>query len=133
MQLPTRFIVHDSRRQISATALIGVGLLTLIVSAFWPSAPVVTAMAIIALGATGVTLARFQGNAALLTIVILHSLTYATLYAVFIGATLNSTHQHSASNFAIWNTLDLTLSVFPMVVLLRRIYHALCQSRLSRP
>ena len=128
MRLPTPSLVHDSRRQAFATALIGVGVLTLVVAAGWPHAPVVSAMAIIALGATEVTIARFRANAAFVPVVLLHGTIYASLYAVFVGATLASTNAYSGSGIGAWSKLDLAVSVLPMAILARRIFLCLRQS-----
>ena len=101
-------------------------------STFWPGAPVVTAMAIIALGATETTLARFRGNGAFLPVVVLHSTIYASLYALFVGATLNSMNAHSAFNVASMEHIRSGRQRASHGCLDRRIFGCLRQSFLSR-
>ena len=74
----TREPAHTSP---SGAMQIAFGLAILISFAWFPLAPVVTAMAIIALGATNATLARFQGSPALCPVLLLHAVTYLSLYA----------------------------------------------------
>src|SRR5829696_1167542 len=69
---------------------IGVGLAILVAGAWLPNAPFITAVAIISLGATEITLARFRDKAALLTVLILHGAAYTGLYGLFIGATFHT-------------------------------------------
>ncbi len=69
--------------------LIGIGLAILFAGAYWPSAPVVTAIAIIALGATDAMVSRFRDSVAALPIIVLHGMTYVLLYSLFVGARLH--------------------------------------------
>jgi hypothetical protein len=116
-----------------APSLIGIGLATLIAGSFWPEAPVTTAMAMIALGTTDVTLARFSGRAALLPTTILHATTYASLYVMFLGATLHSASVSSAAGVGVWTGLDLAASLVVVVIALQRIVRCVRHSNLSRP
>jgi hypothetical protein len=115
----------DSRR---GEAYIGLGLVVLIAGPWWPHAPFVTAMAIISLGATEITLARFRDKAALLPVAVLHGVAYTGLYGLFIGATLHT----SVAAISALATLDLIASVFPMAIALKRISSSVKQSTLSQ-
>jgi hypothetical protein len=109
---------------------IGVGLAILIAAAVWPAAPIVTAMAFIALGATEITLARFRGTAAFLPVVIIHAVVYAALYGLFFGAKLHGAHV-SISGLGIWALSDLAISVIPISVAIQGVSRNLRQSLLS--
>src|SRR6476660_9258823 len=113
-------------------AYIGLGLVVLIIASWWPNAPFVTAVAIISLGATEITLARFRNKSTLLPVAVLHSVAYTGLYGLFIGASL---HTHAATPSASVSelaTLDLIASAFPMAIALKRIWSSLWQSNLSQ-
>ena len=93
--------------------LIAVGLAGVFLAKYWPSFPVLTAVAAIALGATDATIARYRRSPALFGVVLLHAMTYATLYTLFAGAVLHRTT--IAGNMLSLTVLDLILSA--MVVL----------------
>ena len=99
---------------------------------FWPAAPVVTAMAIIMLGATEVTLARFQRSTLIVPTMILHGATYASLYVLFVGATLHSASVSSAAGIGFRTALDLAASVFAVAIAAIRIFSRLRQGTLSQ-
>jgi hypothetical protein len=113
--------------------LIGIGLAILFAAAYCPSAPVVTAMAIIALGATDVMASRFSASTAALPIMFLHGMTYLLFYALFVGARLHVPTSAPTPNVNIPALLDLAASAFPMTVAVSRIWSCLRQSLLSRP
>src|SRR5436190_6682292 len=73
-----------------APSLIGIGLAVLVAAAWWPGAPVLTAMAVITLGASEATISRFRDRAESVTIMILHGATYTGLYILFVGAMLHA-------------------------------------------
>jgi hypothetical protein len=119
----------DARR---GEAYIGLGLVVLIAGSWWPNAPFVTAAAIISLGATEITLARFRNKSALLPVAVLHGVAYTGLYSLFIGASLH-THSATPSVSAIsLASLDLIVSTLPMAIALKRIWSSLWQSTLPR-
>lgn len=125
-----RTILFPHAAVLSATAgplLIAVGLAGLLVSAFIPAVPVVTAMAILTLGATDVTLARFGGSPAFCPIIILHAATYAGLYGLFIGATLHAAAPTSLSALRAWTMLDIAASTVPMAMALQHVLIGLRQ------
>jgi hypothetical protein len=105
----------------SSARWIGVGLVIFIAAGWVPAMPVVTAMAILALGATNATIARFARSPALIPVVLLHAATYATLYALFIGATLHAATGSTTGRLSAWSALDLVASTLPMAVALKRI------------
>ena len=111
---------------------IGLGLIILIAAVWWPGAPLVTAIAIVALGATDTVAFRFRASTSAVPIIVLHGITYALLYALIVGARLHmpaAAPPASVSGFVI---LDLIASTFPMALALKRISSFLRQSTLSR-
>lgn len=113
---------------LGAPTLIGVGLALLIAASWWPGAPVVTAMSVITLGATIVTLARLRGTAALVPVMILHGTTYVGLYGLFIAATCRVASSASAGSVPCTVVLDVAASALPMGIALQRISTGLLQS-----
>jgi hypothetical protein len=104
--------------------LIAIGLGGLIASA-WLPVPVVTAMAVLTLGVTEVTIDRFGHSAALLTIIALHSVIYAGLYGLFIGAALHAATSASVAVRGGSPLVDIAISSVPMAVALQRAVTAL--------
>src|SRR3972149_5187524 len=74
---------------------IAAGLSILLAAAWWPMLPAVTGMALITLGATGTTIARFCGRPALAPVLFVHLAVYGGLYALVVGATLHAGSQAS--------------------------------------
>jgi hypothetical protein len=117
-----RSLVHSQVALPSATAgplLIAVGLAGLLASASLPAVPVVTAMAILSLGATDATLARFRHSPALVPIMLLHAATYTALYGLFVGATLHAAATSAGQGVNAWAALDLAVSTLPMAFVIR--------------
>ncbi len=108
-------------------AWIAVGLLLMIVAVVFPDAPIVTAVAIIALGVTEVTIARTPRSASTIPILILHALCYALLYALFAGSRLHQSLEAPTTTLSVFTTLDLALSLLPMAIALKRISSCLRQ------
>ena len=106
---------------MSGPTLIAAGMSILLLAIWSPSLPAVTAMSLVALGATDVTLSRFRGTPALLPIILLHAITYGGLYATFLGATLHAATQSSGAGVGIPTLLDLVASTIPAVAAVRRI------------
>jgi hypothetical protein len=112
--------------------LIGIGLAILLTSSCWSSAPVVTSMALIALGSTEVTVARCRGSVAGLPLLVFHGIVYGLLYSLFAGARLHfptAAHSSGVNNLLM---LDLAVSACPMAVALGRIFHCLRTLVVSR-
>jgi hypothetical protein len=96
-------------------ALIAAGLSVLLAAAWWPVLPAVTGMAIVALGATEATLARFRGSPALLPVLVVHLAVYGGLYALFVGAMLHAAAQADAG-IGLAAAIDLTASIWPAAI-----------------
>jgi hypothetical protein len=120
MSLPLLHSRTGARPSPSGAWQIAIGLAILISAAWFPIAPVVTAMAITALGATNATFARFQGSPALGPILLLHAVTYLSLYALLIGATLHAAAVASTAGLGVGRSLDLAVSLLPMAIALQR-------------
>src|SRR3954467_13955877 len=107
-----RFVesLRRSENSPSGSALIGAGLAILFAATWWPDAPILTAVAVITLGATQLTLARFHGTPAFVPILALHAATYVSLYALFVCATLHAVTASSASGMSSWEVLDPAIS-----------------------
>src|SRR5262245_16354242 len=116
-------------RQSGAMA-IGIGLAILAVAMLWPGMPAVFGMALVALGATDVTMVRFRGSRAFLPVMMLHLATYGILYALFLSATLHGATR-SGAGLSIFNFLDLALSTCPLAIALERVWCRLHARRIS--
>ena len=106
-----------SRTCARSASLIGVGLLVLAMATCWPQVPAVTGMALVALGATAASIARFRRTTALLPISLLHVAIYGGLYALFVGATLHATAA-SAAGIGLPTVIDLAVSIWPVAAAL---------------
>jgi hypothetical protein len=107
-------------RAATGPRMIAVGLAILIAAAWIPELPVVTAVAILTLGATNAVIARFRASPALVAAVLLHAAAYVGLYALFIGATLYAGAHPSAHGLGASAICDLAVSTLPMAVALQR-------------
>jgi hypothetical protein len=123
---------HRSESSQLGPALIGAGLVSLLAVSRWPDAPVLTPLALITLGATQITLARFRGSASLVSVAIVHGAIYAGLYGVFVGAVLHTAMFSSTPGINASRALDLVASAVPMALALMRIATCLRQSFVSR-
>lgn len=103
-----------------APILIAAGLAMILAAAWVPAMPVVTAMAILTVGATEATLARFRGSPAVVPVLLMNVATYVSLYGLFIGATMHAAAAASPVGLGLWAALDLAASVLPMAVVLHR-------------
>jgi len=111
---------------------IGLGLVILIAAAWWPDAPLVTAIAIIALGATDAMVSRFGGSKSAWPLMALHGTMYVMLYALFVGARLHASAAALTPGVCGLTMIDLVVSAFPMSIALKRIWSSLSQSTVSR-
>jgi len=116
---------HAAEAALWGPALIAVGLAILMLAAWWPSAPVVSAMALLFLGATGATLARFGRHPALRTILAVHIVVYAGLYALYFGAVCHAADSATGGGWNLARTADLAASIWPMFAALRLCFAAL--------
>jgi hypothetical protein len=106
---------------------LAVGLTMLIAVAVWPRFPAVTGMALVALGATNVTAARFRDTAAFLPAMLLHLVTYGGLYVLFVGATLHAAATPPGASPVAY--LDLAASIGPICIVFERTAAALLDGR----
>jgi|tagenome__1003787_1003787.scaffolds.fasta_scaffold20910927_2 hypothetical protein len=113
--------------------LIATGLALLLASIVFPVIPAVTAMAILTVGATEATLARYRYSPALPTIMLVHAPTYFSLYATFIAATLYVPVGLPAHTLSVRLALDLVASIPFMAIALRRIVVAQYLAAETRP
>lgn len=108
----------------SGAGLIAVGLAGVLVGMYWATVPVVSAVAVLILGATQATVARSRRSPAFVGMVMLHSATYTALYGLLIGAVL---HKAAAggSQIPLPIALDLVASAIPVVLAAKQIVVAL--------
>jgi hypothetical protein len=143
MKMPEMATTHPSLRfgmsanpssHLSSNVLgqtwIAVGLAIMVAGVFFPIAPMVTAIALIALGATEVLMSRQHANTSAWPLIVLQSTTYALLYALFIGARLHTPAEGPGSSLTL---VDFAVSTLPMALALRRILACLRTATLSRP
>lgn len=92
----------------------------------WPDLPAATGMALVALGATQVTLARFRGTAAIVPVTLLHLAAYGGLYTLFVGATLHAATTRPNAMLGAAATADIALSIVPIGLALQCAWCQLC-------
>ena len=113
--------VQLAREKISGATAIAVGLALLLVAAGMPMMPAITAMARVALGATDITIGRFQGTPTMLPVALLHAATYCGLYALFVGTVVHSSSTPPVRGLGIASAADLAASSVPMAAALQRV------------
>ncbi len=120
------FLPLPSAAQASewSPAFLGGGLLVLAASSFLPGLPTVTGMALVGLGATGSTIARFRGPPALVPVLLLHLAAYGGLYALFVGATLDVAWR-SSPLIEVLSLVDLAMSFWPVAASIALVYDLL--------
>src|SRR5690349_19490105 len=94
--------------------LVLVGLSLLIASSFWPGTPVITALSIVTLGATDLTIQRFRRSAASLPVILVHAFTYAGLYCTMAGARIHAMGSSPNPSISGWLIADFACSVMPI-------------------
>jgi hypothetical protein len=99
--------------------MIAFGLTLLVANAYSSAVPVITGMALIALGATLAVASRFRCSPALPILIGAHLLVYFTLYLLFVGAIFHAAFVKSTGGPTVVQALDLVLSVAPIVAALR--------------
>jgi hypothetical protein len=114
MRLPALLSPVSSRSTYWGHAWIGAGLTLLLLNAWNPAVPAVTAMGLVALGATGVMAARFRGTQYGFLVVILNFAVYGLLYALFVGATIHSSAALASARIDAPKAIDLVASAWPM-------------------
>ncbi len=109
------------REGLSGSTLIAAGVGILLLAIGLPGVPLVTAMSLVALGTTDVTLTRFRGAPVLVPALLLHTIVYGGLYSMFIGATLHAVTESSAEGLGLPTMVDLIASTIPAAAALRNI------------
>jgi hypothetical protein len=105
--------------------LIALGLADLLAASQWPRLPVVTGMALVGLGATLVSIARFGSARRLQPLVAIHSIIYANLYIVLVGAVCHAALTGPGHGLSWLQASDLLISIAPMTVAARLAIDAL--------
>ncbi len=100
----------------AGSLLIAIGIAALLASMWLPNMPVVTAMAVLTLGATDATLARYRRSPALPVITLTHAAVYLSLYSMFIGATLHVPSVALSHGLVRGAVIDLAASILPMAI-----------------
>jgi hypothetical protein len=97
---------------------IAVGLAVLIANALFPVVPVVTAMALVAFGATAATVERFRRTPVASIVVPLNLVVYFSLYALFFGATWHEAAIGPQRHLSAIQAADLAVSMTVLAALL---------------
>ena len=108
--------------------LVSIGLTLLIASSFWTRTPVITALAIVTLGATDLTILRFRRSTAYLGVIVLHALTYTALYGTMVGARIHASASSPYPGMSAWLVADFVCSVLPIWLAIRGCLAALQES-----
>ena len=108
--------------------LVSLGLTLLIASSFWARTPVITAIAIVTLGATDLTIQRFRRSTAYLGVIVLHAITYTGLYGTMVGARIHASASSPYPGMIAWLVADFTCSILPICLAARACLAALQES-----
>jgi len=92
------------------------GLGMLLVAMANPGLPACTGMALVALGATAITIERIQCSPARTPWLLTHGLVYGAIYVLFVGATFDAASRKAAELTPLAQ-LDLAVSVLLMTTL----------------
>jgi hypothetical protein len=107
-------------RQIVTPLAMALGLGMLIAAGWWPQTPVVSAMALVALGATGATVVRLSGQgSAVLPLLAVHLFVYSSLYLLMIGSACHSASSDPERGWHLLKSLDLVASLGPIALAAR--------------
>jgi hypothetical protein len=108
--------VRDPRHAGPLCIAGGLGLVLAHLS--WPALPVLSGIALIALGSTNATL-RFGDRCRCRPIVAAHLIVYANLYLVFLGSMCHASTVGPRVGLNWWQAADVLLSIAPMAVAAR--------------
>jgi hypothetical protein len=122
--IPRRDSARVQRGWHTSQYLLAAGLVGLVVGAYFPAAPVLTAMALVTLGATVITVDRFAGRPPAGLTFAGHAFVYGSLYFLFVGAVLPSAAFARGSVLSIGLWLDLAASIGLMAISARRLLAA---------
>jgi hypothetical protein len=106
-------------RSAIGPASIALGIANLSAAACWPGLPVVTAMALVALGATLTMTLHWGQISRLRPLVAIHAAVYANLYLIFVGAVCHAALAGPNRGLSLPQSIDLLASVAPMAVAAR--------------
>ena len=116
-----RIELHEGR----GATRIALGLAVLLASAYWPALPVMTGMALIALGATFAVVSRFRCSPVRRHLFAAHLFVYSTLYLLFVGAVLHAVMARPGNGLSLSQGLDLVLSIVLIVAATRIVLMAI--------
>jgi hypothetical protein len=125
MRLPNLPLQSGIRTIFLGPQLIGFGVGLLLLNAVWPAMPVVTGMALVALGATSATVKRYCDSQNAAFIVAMNLLVYCGLYALFVGATLHQALFAGGHRLGTFAAVDLVLSMLPLAMAVEQTCSAL--------
>ncbi|HEY4231900.1 MAG TPA: hypothetical protein VGM76_00610 [Lacipirellulaceae bacterium] len=125
MRLPLLKLPVVNQSDSWGPAWIGIGLGVLVAGAWLSAVPVVTAMALVALGATTVTVDRFRGRSRADLVVVLNLLVYCSLYALFFGTMLHQARAGATRQLGPLAAMDLVASAWPLALVVVKSWHAL--------
>jgi hypothetical protein len=111
MSLEPKCFSLDLRLAPTAMAF---GVAWLLIGTLWPGTPVVTAMALVTLGATGALVARLRPPHSL-PVLAAHAFVYGGLYAIFVAAELHAANAASGPRLSWLVLVDVALSIVPML------------------
>ena len=97
----------------------------LILNGWSADVPVVTAMSLVAVGATAITVERYRGKSLGEIIVALNIVMYCGLYSLFVGATLHRAASHVDHQLGFVAAIDLAVSALPLAIAVAISYKAL--------
>jgi hypothetical protein len=98
---------------------IAIGLALLVAAQRWPVMPVVSGMALVALGSTLALISRFGDAVRPRLLIAVHVVVYGNLYCVFLGAMCHEALTGPRLGLNWWHALDLLVSVAPLAVTAR--------------
>jgi hypothetical protein len=116
-------------RSKQGPTLIAVGLVMLLAAEYWSRIPVISGMALIAMGATVAIASRFRYSSALPALVTTQLFVYLILYMLFVGAVLNAVFAKSHGGMTLFQVVDLGLSIVPMTAAIRMALAAIAGDR----
>jgi hypothetical protein len=114
-----------AQRSAWGPCLIATGLLMLLMDTGFPLLPVVTAMAVIALGATIAAIARLDGSPYASPALAAHLFVYASLYLLFVGAVCHAAMAGGRGGLSLLQAGDLLISAAVMMLVVRTFLAAL--------
>jgi hypothetical protein len=100
----------------STTLPIGIGLILLVASTWWPVTPVLTAVVFVSVGATRAAVGHFHKSPLFPQLIAANLLVYGALYCLFIGAVWHASTFGVQQGWRLYQSLDLAASITLIVV-----------------